>query len=59
MTAQEYYEKGNEFRKKQMWHEALNHYMAAIELDPDSPAVQAKEMVENILNYYCKEMYNP
>ncbi len=42
-----------------MWHEALNHYMAAIELDPDSPAVQAKEMVENILNYYCKEMYNP
>jgi tetratricopeptide repeat protein len=28
-------------------------------LDPNSPAVIAKEMVENILNFYNKDAYNP
>ena len=38
---------------------ALNNYMEAIALDPDSPAVQAKEMLESILNFYNKDAYNP
>lgn len=59
MTAEEYYNLGNEFRAKGDYRQALNNYMEAIELDPDSPAVVAKEIVENILNYYCKQMYNP
>ena len=59
MTAEEYYVKGNEYRQQGNWQEALNHYRAAIELDADSPAVHAKEMLENILNYYCKDFYNP
>ena len=59
MTAQEYYELGNQYRKEGNFQLALNNYMEAIELDPDSPAVQAKEMLVNILNYYCKDMYNP
>ena len=33
--------------------------MEAIALDPDSPAVVAKEMLDNILGFYCKDYYNP
>lgn len=59
MTADEYYRRGNEFRRNGNWQEALNNYMEAIELDPDSPAVSAKKMLEDILNFYNKDMYNP
>ncbi len=59
MTAEEYYRLGNKFRKEGNWQEALNNYIEAIELDPDSPAVEAKKMLDDILNYYCKDMYNP
>jgi len=51
MTAEEYFQRGNECRQRGDWQEALANYMEAIELDPNSPAVIAKEMVENILNY--------
>ena len=44
MTADEYFHLGNECRKKGDWQNALVNYMEAIELDPDSPAVAAKEM---------------
>ncbi len=54
-----YYTKGNNMRKKGKWTEAINYYISAIELNPDSPAVQAKEMLDNILNYYNKDIYNP
>ncbi len=59
MTAEEFYEKGKEFQRTGNWQEAIHCYLEAIELDPDSPAVGAKKMVEDILNYYCKDMYNP
>lgn len=59
MTAQEYYRLGNRFRCEGNWQEAINNYIAAIALDPDSPAVEAKRMLEDILNYYNKDMYNP
>ncbi len=59
MTAEEYYKLGNEYRKRGNWQEALNNYINAIELDPDSPAVEAKKMLDDILNYYCKDIYNP
>lgn len=59
MTAEEYYQKGNEYRKQGNYKEALNCYMAAIELNPKSPAVHAKEMIDNIMGYYCKDYYNP
>ena len=38
---------------------ALNNYMEAIALDPESPAVQAKEMLDQILSFYHKDYYNP
>ena len=59
MTAEEYYKLGNEYRKMVNLQEALNNYINAIELDPDSPAVEAKKMLDDILNYYCKDIYNP
>lgn len=59
MTAFEWYQQGNLYRKKGDWQHALNCYMEAIELDPLSPAVEAKEMLENILNFYNKDAYNP
>lgn len=59
MTAEEFYRLGNEFRKRGDWQQAINNYMEAIALDADSPAVEAKEMLENILNFYHKDAYNP
>lgn len=59
MTAEEYYQLGNQYRKQGNWKEAMNNYMEAIAIDPESPAVTAKEMLDNIMNYYCKDMYNP
>ena len=59
MTATEWYRKGNSYRQQGDWQHALNCYMEAIEMDPQSPAVEAKEMLENILNFYNKDAYNP
>lgn len=59
MTADEYYRLGNEYRKQGNWQMALNNYMEAIALDPESPAVQAKEMLDQILGFYHKDYYNP
>ena len=59
MTADDYYQQGNEYRRRGDWQHALNSYMEAIALDPESPAVEAKQMLDDILNFYCKDMYNP
>ena len=58
MTAQEWYQQGNVWRKQGQWHEAINCYLQAIELDPDSPAVEAKRMLDDILAFYNKDAYN-
>lgn len=57
--ATELYAQGNAYRKAGNWQEAINCYIAAADLDPDSPAVEAKEMLDNILNFYHKDAYNP
>lgn len=59
MTAEDYYIQGNEYRRKQDWQAAINCYIEAIRLDADSPAVEAKRMLDDILNYYHKDAYNP
>ena len=59
MTALEYYEQGNDYRRQGLWHEAINCYIQAAELDPGSPAVEARRMLQDILNYYHKDAYNP
>jgi tetratricopeptide (TPR) repeat protein len=59
MTAQDYYEQGNAVRKLRKWHEAINCYIQAIALDPDSPAVEAKRLLDDIMAFYHKDAYNP
>lgn len=59
MTAEEYYQIGNQYRQQGNWQKAINNYIAAIEQDAESPAVEAKAMLEDILNFYNKDAYNP
>ena len=37
---------------------AYRNYLEAIERNPESPAVSARDMIMNILNFYNKDMYN-
>lgn len=53
-----YYLRGNAYRKLGNWQMALNNYLEAIDLNPQSPAVHAREMLMNILEFYNKDMYN-
>ena len=57
--AEKLYRQGNLYRQQNDWQHALECYNQAIELNPDSPAVKAKEMLNSILNYYCKDLFNP
>lgn len=57
--AEKLYRQGNLFRQQNDWQHALECYNQAIELNPDSPAAKAKEMLNSILNYYCKDLFNP
>lgn len=54
-----YYLRGNAYRKKGDMRQALNNYLCAMEINPDSPAVQAHNMLIDILNFYDKTRYNP
>lgn len=59
MTSEEWYQQGNVYRKEQDFQKAMHCYMEAISLDPNSKAVEAKKMLEDIYSFYCKDMYNP
>ena len=59
MTAEDYYKLGNEYRRKGDWKHAIANYLEAIALDPESPAVEAKQMLDDMFAFYCKDMYNP
>lgn len=58
MTAEDYYKLGNEYRRKGDWKHAIDNYLEAIALDPESPAVEAKQMLDDMFAFYCKDMYN-
>ena len=53
-----FYLLGNAWRKKGNWQMAMNNYLEAIHLNPESPAVQALEIANEILAFYNKDMYN-
>lgn len=53
-----YYLRGNAYRKKGEVRQALNNYLTAMELNPESPAVIAHNQMISILNFYNKDMYN-
>ena len=37
---------------------AINNYLEALHLNPDSPAKQALDIANEILDFYNKDMYN-
>ena len=49
---------GNAWRKKGNWQMAMNAYLEATALNPDSPAAQALDIANEILAFYNKDMYN-
>lgn len=59
MNAEEWYKEGNLRRKRQDWQGALNCYQEAIDLGSESPAVHARKMLMEIIEFYNKDMYNP
>ena len=53
-----FYLRGNAYRKQGNWQQALNNYQYAMDINPESPAREARRMVIDILNFYNKDMYN-
>lgn len=53
-----YYLQGNAYRKMGDIRLALNSYLKAIELNPDSPAQTAYNAQIRIMDFYNKDMYN-
>ena len=54
-----HYLRGNALVKAGRRTEAMNAYLHASRLDPDSPAVEALALWRGIMDFYCKDMYNP
>ena len=53
-----FYLLGNAGRKKGNWQMAMNCYLEAVALNPGSPAKQALDIANEILDFYNKDMYN-
>jgi len=53
-----FYLLGNAYRKKGDWQGAINNYLEAMAINPDSPARNAYRMANEILDFYNKDMYN-
>ena len=53
-----YYLLGNAYRKSGNWQMAINNYLEALDINPASPAGEAKDMLVDILEFYNKDMYN-
>lgn len=52
--------KGEIYFKLQRWGEALNQFSMLLEQHPsDSKAQSYCEMIQNILGFYHKDLYNP
>ena len=54
-----YYLKVLVFRKQGNWKLTIENYLKAIEINPNSPAKQAYEMVMDIINFSNPDLYNP
>lgn len=53
-----YYLLGNIYRKKGDWKQATFYYLSATEINPNSPAKQAQEVLIDIQNFMNPD-YNP
>jgi hypothetical protein len=53
-----YYLLGNAHRKRGDWQLAINNYLEAMAINPESPAANAYAIANEILDFYNKDMYN-
>ena len=52
--------RGNLKQKFQQWNEAINAYSKVLELEPGNPEAENQlHIVQNILNFWNPEMFNP
>lgn len=56
---QAYYLLGNAYARLGDWGKALSNYCHALEINPDSPAAEAYSRAQQILDFYCHDLYNP
>lgn len=54
-----YFLRGNIYRKYNDWKNAMSDYCRAIEINPQSPAVEAYRSAEDIMNFFSKDLLNP
>ena len=59
MLANAYYLRGNAYRQQGNVRLALNSYLESMELDPDGPAAEAYRHLQELLDFYNKDYYNP
>ena len=59
MTEAEWIEKGKEAYTRMDWKGCLDSYAEAIKLNPNSDAVELRKMAMEIIEFYCKDIYNP
>ena len=57
--ANAYYLRGNAYRQNGNIRMALNSYLEAMDIDPDGPAAEAYRHLQELLDFYNKDYYNP
>ena len=57
--ANAYYLRGNAYRQNGNIRMALNSYLESMEIDPDCPAAEAYRHLQELLDFYNKDYYNP
>ena len=53
-----FYLEGRAYMKRSQWTEAIGCFLKSEELDPEGPAAESKRMLQDILDFYNKDMYN-
>jgi len=53
-----HYLQGRAFMKESKWGQAISSFKRAEELDPDSPARECRLMLNDIMDFFNKDMYN-
>ena len=51
--------KGQQYRQKEQWGDAINAYKKAFELQPDGPAKVALEFIYEVLAFRNTDLLNP
>ena len=59
MDEHQWISQGKEAYARQDWKACLDAYAEAIKLNPTSEAVELRKMTMQIVEFYCKDMYNP